>query len=145
MKATMICLLGVATLLGGCNKGDRDHNQQQAGQQASDRNAAAPGSSEVAALGLTEYELVDADILDQNGVEIAEVEELIRGENGQPEALVVEIEAVDPDRYVTVPLTGLTPVRKGNDVDLSTTMTKEQLAAQPNAPRPAQTGQSGHR
>lgn len=101
-------------------------------------NAAAPVASSVPAdtilaLGLTARQLEDADIIDAAGRELADVERLVTASGGQLTSLIVEIEDSNPDRLVTLPLEGLVVVENGNDRDLRTTMTLEQLQALPAA------------
>ena len=47
--------------------------------------------------------------------------------------LLIEIEDSNPDRFVAVPVAGLTTVAAGDDTDLATSMSREQLAALPDA------------
>ena len=49
------------------------------------------------------------------------------------EGVLVSIEDSEPDRYVVVPFDGLTSRPEGDDTDLQTTMTAEDLAALPDA------------
>jgi hypothetical protein len=78
-------------------------------------------------------QLLDADIVDGANAEIGDVEGVVRGANGQVERLPVEIEDSNPDRFVHLPIAQLTPVKHGNDTDLSTALTKAQLMALPAA------------
>lgn len=109
-----------------CNQNDADDRLEQAAEQS----AAAAGDA-VAALGLTERQLLDADLYDTAGIELGDVEQVARNTAGQVDRLLIEIEDSNPDRYVYVPVEGLTVMRRGNDIDLSTTMTAQQLAAMP--------------
>ena len=63
----------------------------------------------------------------------ADIEQVRRDAGGAVTSLVVEIEDSSPDRYVDVPLAGLT-VRQGSmdDPDIQTTMTAQALAALPD-------------
>lgn len=87
------------------------------------------------ALGLTEAQLRDADLVDAAGLDLGDVEDVVRGEDGAIIGLLVEIEDTNPDRYVQVPLEGLEPVQRGDDIDLRTTATRENLLALPEVPR----------
>lgn len=110
-----------------------DATEDQIEQQA-EQSAMAAGD-EVAALGLTERELLDADLVAEDGTELGDVEQVRRDASGAVTALLVEVEDSDPDRYVEVPLTGLT-VREGgviNDTDLQTSMTAQDIADMPDA------------
>lgn len=99
---------------------------------------AAPADSSVAAagaLGLTEAQLRDADLIDAAGMDLGDVEYVVRGSDGAIIGLVVEIEDTHPDRLVQIPLEGLEPVRRGNDVDLRSSATRESLMALPEVSR----------
>ncbi|MGB3378805.1 MAG: PRC-barrel domain containing protein, partial [Allopontixanthobacter sediminis] len=58
-----------------------------------------------------------------------------RDASGVVTGLLVEIEDSDPDRYVQVPLSGLS-AKEGTlgDIDVQTSMTSQELAALPEAP-----------
>ena len=126
-----LCLACSTVLLAAC--GDRADEQE-------DRIEAAAGASAVearpepAALGLSEAQLLEADLIDANGIELGSVESVGRNAAGEVERLLVEIEDSNPDRFVEVPVEGLATSVAGDDTDLSTAMTKEQLAALPDAP-----------
>ena len=123
----LMCLAGALTACGDAN--DRAEDQREAQAEA---NAIAAGAA-VAALGLTEMQLLDADIVDGANAEIGDVAGVIRGANGQVERLLVEIEDSNPDRFVHLPIAQLTPVKHGLDTDLSTALTKARLMALPAA------------
>ncbi len=61
---------------------------------------------------------------------------LITDASGAVIALAVEVDGPDPDPIVRLPLDGLTPVMNGDDRDLQTSMTAEQLRALPAWQRP---------
>ena len=96
---------------------------------ATDLTGGPTGVGAEGALGLTEEQLLDADLVDANGNDLGDVEGLVRGADGTIERLLVEIDDTDPDRYVHVPIAGLEAVRDGDDWDLRTTMTREDLMA----------------
>lgn len=132
MKKTLLTAAFATVMLAGCN------SQSRAAEEKREREAqqtAAIAGAEAVALGLTEAQLLDADLVDPNGVEIGEVEQVVRGPSGKVERLLVEVEDSNPDRYVHVPVDGLTPIKRGNDTDLSTKMTKQQLQALPEVKR----------
>lgn len=112
----------------------RDLAEERLEYQA-EASAVAAGPTE-AALGLSEAQLLDADLRGPNDVDLGDVEAVLRNSEGAVDRLVVEIEDSNPDRFVEVPVAGLVPVVRGNDTDLSTTMTREQLAALPDAVLP---------
>jgi hypothetical protein len=61
----------------------------------------------------------------------------LRDESGKVDRLLVEVEDSNPDRNVHIPVAGLKTAVRGTDTDLSTTMTKQQLAALPEVKLPA--------
>lgn len=86
----------------------------------------APG-----ALGLTEAQLRDADLVDAADVDLGDVEYVVRGADGVITALVVEIADTEPDRFVEIPLGGLEAVHRGDDWDVRSTLTRDALLALP--------------
>src|SRR5690606_12504340 len=131
MKNAFLAVAASAALLSACN--DRNDAAEDKMEAAAEQSALAVGNAE-AALGLTEAQLLDAELLGPNNVELGDVVSVVRGANGQVEQLLIEIEDSNPDRFDRVPITDLSPVRRGDDTDLSTTMTAEQLSALPDAP-----------
>ena len=108
-----------------------DATEDRIEQQAA-ASAAAAGDALVA-LGLTERQLLEADLVTADGADLGDVEQVRRGADGAVEGLLVEIEDSDPDRYGVVPLAGLTTRLRGGDTDLQTTMIAQDLAALPDA------------
>jgi hypothetical protein len=101
-------------------------------EQQADASALAAGDT-VAALGLSEAQLLDADLVSADGTDLGDVEQVRRGANGAVGGLLISIENSDPDRYVVVPVDGLTTRPDGDDIDVQTTMTAQDLAALPDA------------
>lgn len=103
-------------------------------EQQADQSAAAAGD-EIAALGMTERQLLDADLVAADGRELGDVEQVRRDASGAVVALLVEVEDSEPDRFVEIPLDGLTATAGGivDDTDVQTTMTAQDLAAMPDA------------
>jgi len=101
-------------------------------EQQATASAVASGN-QVVALGLTEAQLLDADLVTADGTDLGDVEQVRRGPDGAVEGVLVSIENTDPDRYVIVPLEGLTTRVQGSDTDLQTTLTAQGLAALPDA------------
>lgn len=136
MRVTPLALLPLlAAALGACEsqaEREADVAEDRMEQQA-DASAAAAGAA-IAALGLTERQLLDADLVAADGTELGDVEQIRRGLDGEVEGLLVEIEDSNPDRFVVVPLDGLTTRVSGDDTDLQTTMTAAEFAALPDAP-----------
>ena len=101
-------------------------------EQQAEASAVAAGGA-IAALGLTEAQLLDAEIVAADGTDLGDVEQVRRTADGTVEGVLVSIEDSEPDRYVVVPFDGLTSRPEGDDTDLQTTMTAEDLAALPDA------------
>jgi hypothetical protein len=128
MKRLLACAtIPAALALAGCNE---SNDAEDRVEEAAEASAAAAGPTE-AALGMSEQQLLDADLIDAAGQELGDVQSIIRGADGRVDRLLIEIEDSDPDRYVHVPIAGLTPSQSGGDWKLATTMTKQQLAAMP--------------
>jgi len=107
------------------------------GNSATVAGTAAPAiTGGPTALGLTVAELDEADIVDANGKDLADVERVVIGPDGQVSQLVIEVDGTEPDLYVTMPLDGLVVVQNGASKDLRTNLTIEQLKALPVATRP---------
>lgn len=125
--------LAVAALAACDSQAEReaDRAEDQLEQEA-EASAVAAGNT-VAALGLTEAQLLDADLVAADGADLGDVEQVRRDSSGMVEGLLVEVEDSNPDRYVVVPIDGLTRTSTGDDVDLSTTMTAAELAGLPDA------------
>lgn len=106
-----------------------DRIEQQAEQSA------ATAGDQIAALGLTERQLLDAELVAPDGTELGDVEQVRRDVTGAVTGLLVEIEDSEPDRYVEVPLDGLSVTEGGvlSDTNLQTKMTAQELAAMPDA------------
>lgn len=92
--------------------------------------ATTAATSAALAFGLTRDELEDADLLSSNNVDMGDVETLIINAAGDVTDLVVELDGPG-DRKVVVPLAQVTSLRQGDDADLVTTLTADQLSALP--------------
>lgn len=89
-------------------------------------------------LGLTAEQLDDADLIDPQGREIGEVENLMIGPKGDVVGLIVEIDqrAPIPDRRVQIALSDARAVPDPTDpgaFNVQTRQTREQLLALPEA------------
>ena len=62
-----------------------------------------------------------------------DVEQVRRSSGGAVDGLLIEVEDSNPDRYVVVPLDGLTTRAVGDDIDLQATMTAADIEALPDA------------
>lgn len=129
---TIAGLIAIAATLPACSENNPDaaNNQTKSGNTAAESTVPAAPVQQ-GALGLTMGQLSEAEILNANGIEIAEVERVITNSSGAVTKLLVEIEDSNPDRYVELALDGLTPAQQGDDWDLQSTLTKEDLMALP--------------
>lgn len=134
MKFRILVLAWSTILLAACeDKADEPEDRIEAAAEAS---AAAAGTEPVA-LGMSEAQLIEADLVDPGRAELGSVEGVVRNAAGDVDRLLIEIEDSNPDRFVQIPVEGLTTVVIGDDTDLSTTMTRAELAALPEVtPRP---------
>lgn len=127
MRLVLVSLACVAGLA-ACNN-STDVAEDRIEREA-ETSAVAAGSAP-AALGLTELQLLDAELIGPANTEIGDVVKLERDSAGNIDRLLVEIEDSNPDRFVHVPVSGLKPLVRGTDTDLQTTMTIEDLKALP--------------
>ncbi|MEN3973063.1 PRC-barrel domain containing protein [Sphingomicrobium sp. XHP0235] len=134
MKTFTPILLGSAILLSACDSAEEqaaDRTEDRI-EQAAEESAREAGDTPVA-LGLTERQLLDADLLASDGTELGDIESVTKDADGNATELLIEVEDSDPDRYVTIPIEGLELARRGNDTDLSSSMTMDDIAALPDA------------
>lgn len=126
--------MGAVALLSACQS-----NAEQQADAVEDRietqadASAAEAGAAPALLGLTERQLLDADLVAADGSDLGDIEQIRRGTNGAVDGLLVEIEDSNPDRYVVVPVIGLKTRVDGDDTDVETNMTAADLAAPPDA------------
>ncbi len=135
MPKTAFALLPILALsLAACeSQAEKEADAvEDAVEQSADASAAAAGSA-IAALGMTEAQLLDADLVTPTGDDLGDVEQVRRGADGTVEGLLVELDDTDPDRWVVVPIAGLTARADGADMDVQTAMTAAELAALPDA------------
>ena len=131
---TLLLLALPATLLAACS--DKNEAAEDKLERAAETGATVAGPLP-AALGLSEAQLLDADIIDKDGKELGDVAQVVRGPDDKVDRLLVELDGIGPDRYVHVLITGLKVVVSGTDTDLATTMTKADLKALPEVKLPA--------
>ena len=138
MKRTFIVATTLGLALAACSNADGNTtpNDTSMAQTTPIPEAMPPAAGGVVALGMTEAQLTDADLLDGAGKDLGDVEGLVRDAAGQVTHVIVEISDTSPDRYVQVPITGLRLVERGNDRDIGSTLTRDQLMALPEVPNP---------
>lgn len=130
---TFFLAAGTAALLAGCT--DTNEAAEDKLERAAETGATVAGPLP-AALGLSEAQLLDADIVGADGKELGDVAQVLRDPDNKVDRLLVEIENIRADRYVHVPVTGLKAVVRGSDTDLETTMTKADLLGLPEVKLP---------
>ena len=123
-------LIGSALVVAGCDS-QEDQVEDRIEEQA-EQSARASGDTPVA-LGLTERQLLDAEILAADGTELGDVEAVTKDADGNATELLIEVADSNPDRFVTIPIAGLTVTTRGNDTDLSSGMTMEDIGSLPDA------------
>ena len=123
-------LIGSALVVAGC---DSQEDQVEDRIEAQAEQSAQESGDTPVALGLTERQLLDAEILAADGSELGDVEAVTKDASGNATELLLEVEDSDPDRYVTIPIDGLTVTTRGNDTDLSSEMTMEDIGSLPDA------------
>ncbi|GAB5349818.1 PRC-barrel domain-containing protein [Alteriqipengyuania sp. 357] len=135
MKVMTFAALPLAALaLAACDsqaEQEADVAEDQMEMQA-EQSAVEAGPQE-AALGMTEAQLIEAELVDEDGNELGEVEQVRRNAMGTVDGLVVELEDTPAERYVVVPMKRMVSRTDGDDTDVQTTMTAKQLAALPDA------------
>jgi hypothetical protein len=130
----MPLLAGTAFLLAACS--DATEVAEERLERSAETSVAVAGAVP-AALGLTEAQLLDADLVGPDGKELGDIAKVVRGADNKVERLLVEIDGTNPDRYVHVPITGLKTMVRGDDTDLQTTMNKTDLMSLPEIRLPA--------
>lgn len=129
----LILIAGPLALLAAC--ADKNEAAEEKLEKAAQTSATVAGPVP-AALGLSEAQLLDADLVDADGKELGEVAQVLRDSDQKVDRLLVELEGPG-DRYVHVPILGLKPMVRGGDTDLQTTLTKARLDALPEIKLPA--------
>lgn len=124
----LFLLTSTVLLVSACS--DASEKAEDKMERAAETSATVAGPMP-AALGLSEAQLLDADIVDAQGKELGDVTQVLRGADDKVDRLLVELDGIGPDRYVHVPITGLEKLVRGDDIDLQTSMTKSDLEALP--------------
>jgi len=132
MRTIMLAALS-ATLLAACS--DANEAAEERLEKSAETSASVAGPVP-AAFGLSEAELLNADIVGADGKEVGDVAQVLRAADGKVDRLLVEVEGSNPDRYVELPILGLRTVVNGDDTDLATSLTRADLMAMPEVPLP---------
>lgn len=134
-KTAFASLAATCALIAACGETpaeqEADRMEDQVEMEA-DQSAYA-ASNEEAALGMTEEELLDADLVTADGTDLGDIGAVRRDAAGAVTGLVVELEDTDPDRWVEVPMDGLIARPDGDDMDVQSGMSAEDLSALPDA------------
>lgn len=141
MKRMLAAAACAAILVGGCDNNAATDAPAEGTATATPTATAATATPAAGwdrvALGLREAQLLGADLLAIDNVEVGEIDGLPTGPDGRVDRLLVELDDTDPDRFVEVPVAGLTVLTRGADIDIVSTMTAEQLRALPDVSPPA--------
>ena len=140
MQILKFAALPLAVLsLAACNsQADQEAALDKERLEKQEKDDAAEKGTEDAALGMTDLQLVDADLVSPDGSELGDVEAVHRNEAGAVDGLYIELANTDPDRFVLIPLDGLKSRMDGNGLDVQTDMTEADLAKLPDAKMPAE-------
>lgn len=132
MTRSLILAAAVAALLAACSEQKKEPAPVAEPAAASSPKAATAGLTrdEPMALGLTVAQLEDADLLSTNGSDLGDVERVDVDSAGKVTGLIVAPTGPG-ERWVRLPLTGLTIKTDGDDHDVVTTMTWEEVKALP--------------
>ncbi|WP_239806362.1 PRC-barrel domain containing protein [Croceicoccus hydrothermalis] len=122
----LIALASAPLLLAACGDNDAEEATVPADTMATD-TATIPATdpSAEAALGMTEVQLMDADLVDAAGEDLGDVEGVVRDASGTVTALNVERNG----GMVAVPLDSLTRMDIDGEMDVQTTLSPEELDA----------------
>lgn len=138
MRITPFIIAGAALTLAACGSDEpaAGTTTPSGGTVAGTPAAMETTSADaIVALEMTEAQLRDADLKDMAGRDLGDVEEVIRDSGGQVTHLLVEIDDASPDRFVEVPLAGLSRVADGDDWDVQADLNREALMAMPEVAR----------
>lgn len=144
-KLTLATLAAGCAVLAACGDSPAEQEAERMEDQMemqADQSAMEAGTEE-AALGMTEAQLLDADLVAADGTDLGDVEMVRRGADGAVSGIVVELDDTDPDRWVEVMMDGLTSRADGDDMDIQTSMSAADLAALPDADMSGMTGTTG--
>lgn len=132
MTRSLILAVSVAALLAACSEQKKEPAPVVEPAAAPTPAAATAGLTrdEPVALGLTVAQLEDADLLSSNGSDLGDVERVDVDSAGKVTGLIVAPTGPG-ERWVRLPLAGLTIKADGDDHDVVTTMTWEEVKALP--------------
>lgn len=88
-----ILLIASSALLAACS--DPNEAQEERLEKSAETSATVAGAVP-AALGLSEAQLLDADLVAADGTDLGDVAKVLRGPDGKVDRLLVEIEAPMP-------------------------------------------------
>ena len=135
MMRNLLAAASVAALLAACSqppvKPDKTPEASPDAASAPTIAGALAGAVGAMALGLTAPQLEHADIITPAGVDLGDVQRVDVDASGVITGLIIEPEGDGGPRWVRVSLEGLTPRKEGEDYDLVSNMTLEQLKAMP--------------
>lgn len=130
MNRSLIAVASLAALMAACSEQKKEPAPAAEPAATAPTPAAGLTRDEPVALGLTVAQLEDADLLAVNGSDFGDVERVDVDSAGKVTGLIVAPTGPG-ERWVRLPLTGLTVKADGDDHDVVTTMTWEEVKALP--------------
>lgn len=135
MMRILLAAASAAVLMAACSEAPPKPTKTP---EASPDAASAPTMTHTAApaagataLGLTVKQLEDADLITPAGIDLGDVQKVDVDASGAITGLIIEPAGEGGPRWVRISLDGLTPRKEGDDYDLVSDMTLEQLKAMP--------------
>lgn len=137
-------MIALPLLIAGCSGGEPD---APAGAEVAANGAVsapAPAATPVAlpsasgpgtAFGLTTRQIEDADLVDNDGRDLGDIDRVETDASGNIVGVVVEIDDTSPDRFVRLPIAQLTGVADGDDWNLRAATSRDELMALPQVVR----------
>ena len=130
MNRSLIAVASFAALMAACSDQKKEPAPVVEPPAAAMPATAGLTTDEPVALGLTVAQLEDADLLAVNGSDLGDVERVDVDSAGKVTGLIVAPTGPG-ERWVRLPLTGLTIKQDGDDHDVVTTLTWEEVKALP--------------
>lgn len=133
MNRSLIAAASLAALLAACSEQKKEPAPVAEPAVVAPTPAAATAGvtrNEPMALGLTAAQFEDADLMSATGVDLGDVERVDVDSMGKATGLIIAPTGPG-ERWVRLPLTGLTIKADGDDHDVITTLTLEEVKALP--------------
>lgn len=136
INSRALIVAAALTALCAC-QGSEDRAQERVEDRIED--SADVGTIDVgpapAVLGLTEQQLLGADLVSSGGEQLGDVEAIRRDAAGEVVALAIEIDDSGTSRLVEIPIEGLSTTADGGSTNILAAMTLDELASFPDVRR----------